>query len=64
MQISKSYIAQMNGNNTLRQNLSKSYKEKLGDQAAASKARAQSNQHLNHSQQQERPLEEPKLVAP
>ena len=40
MKISKSYIAQMHGNNTLRQNLSKSYKDKLGDQAAANKARA------------------------
>lgn len=64
MKISKSYIAQMQGNNTLRQNLSKSYKDKLGDQAAANKARTQSNQHLNHSQQQELPLEEPRLIVP
>lgn len=64
MKISKSYIAQMQGNNTLRQNLSKSYKDKLGDQAAANKARTQSNQHLNHTQQQQLPLGEPKLIGP
>jgi len=64
MKISKSYIANMQGHNTLRQNLSKSYKDKLSGQAAANKVRTQSNQHLNHSHQQQLPLEEPKLIAP